>query len=171
MIFLDKINLIMKPVLFIFFYLSISLCFAQKNTFKLRDDQLRDIKKRTVFVNKYADSLNTYSCDNCKILPSFFYESNFDKKNTVNWLSMHLGVSLRKLIVDKITNSGLLKAVLKSKDKRLKKRTKIPKKIKLGDIVLPFQEYSTYDLVKYRLQELLNDDFLGKGASNYPKQQ
>ncbi len=160
----------MKSVLFIFLSLSVSLCHAQQNSFKLNDDQLRDIKKRIGFVNKYADSLNSYSCGNCKNIPPFFYEYDFDKKNTSNWLSMHLGISLRKIIIDKITNTNLLKAVIKSKDKRLKKRTKIPKKLKLGDIVLPFQEYSTYDLVKYRLQELLNETYLGKGASNYPKQ-
>ena len=38
----------------------------------------------------------------------------------------------------------------------------------MSDVIIPFQEYSTYILVKYRLQELWNEDSMGKDAINYP---
>lgn len=84
--------------------------------------------------------------------------------------SLHSNISLRKLIIDKIVNKKLLYAVLKSKDRRLRVHTKIPKKQYLGHINTPFQEYSTYTLVKWRLQELWNEDNIDMGASNYPKE-
>jgi hypothetical protein len=83
-------------------------------------------------------------------------------------ISMHASVSIRKLIIDRITNKKLLNAVLINKDKRLRKSTKIPKKSYMGHFVIPYQEYSTCELVKYRLQELMNGESMGKQATNYP---
>jgi hypothetical protein len=73
------------------------------------------------------------------------------------------------LIIDRITNTPLLEAFLRDKDRRLNKKKKVPKKTYMGHVVIPFQEYSTYELVKYRLQELMNEEIMGKGASNYKK--
>ena len=72
------------------------------------------------------------------------------------------------MIIDRLTNIPILEAVLKDRDRRLRKKKKVPKKSYLGHVVIPFQEYSTYELVKYRLQELMNERNMGKGASNYP---
>jgi len=142
-----------------------------QNTYKLRNNQVKERLRGLKFVKKMADSLNAYSCSDCKQLPNFFYDANFDREN--NWrmsTSLHSNISLRKLIIDKIVNKKLLYAVLKSKDRRLRVHTKIPKKQYLGHINTPFQEYSTYTLVKWRLQELWNEDNIDMGASNYPKE-
>ncbi|MFK5890124.1 MAG: hypothetical protein QM486_05275 [Flavobacteriaceae bacterium] len=160
----------MRKTFIIIFSFGFFLSFSQ-NTYELRKDEVKRRIRGLKFVNRMVDSLNSYSCNNCKELPRFFYETNFDRKNS--WImstSLHSYISLRKLIIDKIVNKKLLYAVLRSKDKRLRKSTKIPKKSYLGHINTPFQEYSTYSLVKFRLQELWNEDNIGMSASNYPKE-
>ena len=158
----------MRQYLVLFFGLFVSICFSQ-NSYELREDQLRTLKKGLDYVQKYADSLNNFECNNCKILPDFFYDYNFDKKNGYRVSSgLHSSVSIRKLIIDKINNESLLNAVLRTKDRRLKKRHKIPKRRAYTYVITPYQEYSTYKLVKFRLQELMNERNMGKRASNYP---
>jgi hypothetical protein len=156
----------MKKYIVWLFCLSMGYCFAQ-NPYKLREDQLRRIENREIYVNNYVDSLNSYNYLQLKKIPRFFYISNIDRQSSL-WIGLHQGISLRKLIIDRITNIPLLEAVLKDKDRRLRKKTKVPKKHYIGHVVIPFQEYSTYELVQYRLQELINEDIMGKGASNYP---
>ncbi len=163
----------MKKLLALLFGLSVSVCFTQ-NTWKLREDQLITLKEGFIYVQEYADSLNSFECNNCKVLPDFFYNYNFDRENSYRVSKgLHSSPSIRKLIIDKINNEPLLKAVIASKDRRLKKRHKIPKGRVKGRflnyyIITPFQEYSTYKLVEFRLEELMNERDIGKGASNYP---
>lgn len=157
----------MKKLLILFFGLSVSFCVSQ-NPYKLNQSQLRRLNNGIDNIQKYADSLNSFECANCKVLPDFFYNFNFDRENNSNWIGLHTSLSSRKLIIDKIDNESLLRAVLRSKDKRLRKRTKLPKKYYSGYVTIPFQEYSTLDLVKYRLLELENEENMGKKATNYP---
>lgn len=159
----------MKKSIIVFFCLSYSICFSQGKIYKLRDSQLRALHRGIEYVQKYSDSLNAYPSNKCKELPSFFYEYDFDINQGYRLSTgMHNSVSIRKLIIDKIVNVKLLYAVLRSRDKRLRKSTKIPRKQYMGDVIIPLQEYSTYKLVKYRIQELENEENMGKKASNYP---
>lgn len=104
------------------------------------------------------------------LYPVFFYEYDFDKKHGrhLSPHAFHGYVSIRKFIIDNINNIDLLYAVRRSKDKRLKKSNKIPRKIYRNTVIIHFQEYSTYELVKYRIEELRNEEERGLGASNYP---
>lgn len=158
----------MKNFLILFFGLFVSICFSQ-NTYELKEFELEELKRGLNYVQKYADSLNNFECDRCKVLPDFFYEHDFDRKSGYKIsTALHSSVSIRKLIIDKIDNEPLLNAVLRAKDKRLRKRTKLPRKHYMGYVPIPFQEYSMLELVKYRLQELMNEKNMGKRASNYP---
>lgn len=160
----------MKKLLYIIIYLSFSICFSQQDSIRPAGKaMLIKIKNRKEFVTEYVKKLNSYN-KNEKI-PTFFYEYNFDDKNKRYWVSRHSAISLRKLIIEKIDNKDLLKAVLKSKDRLIKKRKR--KKRERGYFVVfnnPFQEYSNYDLVKLRLEEIWNDDSMGKNVPNYPKE-
>jgi nucleoside permease NupC len=158
----------MKNYIILVFFLSVNYCFSQ-SLYKLRDVQMFKIKSGIEYVKKYSDSLNAVSTYGKK-KTNFFYQSNFDRKNGHRfYLNLHSSVSLRKLIIGRITNIKLLEAVLRDKNKFLKKKTKTPKKMYMGHVIIPFQEYSTYELVKYRLQELMNEKNMGKEASNYPR--
>ena len=161
----------MKTIVFVFFCIGIvSGSYSQEKEFELRENQIRAIEKRNDFVARYADSLNAFVYKKGIELPDFFYNYNFDKENRIGWIGLHTPISLRKLIIDKVTNVNLLEGVLFSNDKRTKKRFKIPKRQYMGDIFIPFQEYSTYDLVKYRLEEIANENNAGKRASNFPSE-
>ncbi|MET1260684.1 hypothetical protein ABV409_15155 [Flagellimonas sp. DF-77] len=158
----------MKKICLFLCGFSVLICFSQ-NEYELRESQLRRLKTGLDYIERYADSLNKFACNGCKVLPEFFYQYDFDKKNGHLIPSgLHSSVSLRKLIIDKIENESLLNAVVKNRNKNLRKRTKLPKNNYLGYVPIPFQEYSMKDLVKFRLQELMNEENMGKKATNYP---
>lgn len=117
-------------------------------------------ENRSIFVKSYADSLNQFNLNKKSKIPHFFLRYNFDNENSNFKTHMHDETSFRKLIIDKINNTELLRAVLKSKNKQLKKTVPLPKNSIYG--IKAFQEYSTYELVKYRLEELINEYSSGK---------
>lgn len=128
-----------------------------------RDQKIaRLIIERDLYVKKYIDSLNNYKVNkNCE-LPSFFVNPNFDKDfGNQFMLSMHRRVSLRKLIIDKLENYELMWCVVKSNDKRLKEKyTGRSKRFYLDYSKIPFEQYSTFELVDMRLDELENNKSL-----------
>ena len=145
----------MKKVIFILFSLMITNSYSQQGSIKpLKDSALKIIEKRTDFIDKYSDSLNEYNFEKEKKIPAFFLKYNFDRENSEYLTSMNDETSFRKLIIDKVDNIQLLRAVLLCKDRRLKKTIKLPKNTIYG--IKAFQGYSTYELVKYRVEELIN---------------
>ncbi|MFK7750391.1 MAG: hypothetical protein AB8B65_18510 [Kordia sp.] len=141
--------------------------YSQNDSIKpLGDRTIEVINRRTQFIQKYADSLNSYKPNNNK-LPCFFYRSNFDRENSELLTSVHDGTSLRKLIIDRVINIELLISVVESNSNKIKKK---PKKAKNASPygIIRFQDYSIYELAKYRLEELLNEYDMGKKAPNYP---
>ncbi len=145
----------MKKIIFILLTAIFSVGYSQQDSVKpLKDHSLKILEKREAFINKYSDSLNKYNIDGKNEIPVFFFEYNFDREHGEYLISINDETSFRKLIIDKIDNVQLLRAVLLYKDKRLKKTIKIPKKTIYG--IKPFQRYSTYELVRYRVEELIN---------------
>ena len=121
------------------------------------------IKERKAFVKKYVDSLNSYQVNDKCELPNFFITTDFDQKYGGQFmLSMHGRISLRKLIIDELDNYELMWCVMKSKDKRLQKKYNgRAKRFYLDYSKIPFEQFSTYELVDLRLDELENVKSLG----------
>lgn len=150
----------MKKTIFIILSFLVLNGYSQQNSVKpLGDRALQTIEKRNEYVKKYADSLNLFNYDKDEKIPTFFYRYNFDREHSQYRTSMNDETSFRKLIIDKVTNIELLRAVLQCRDKRLRKINKKSKKNMFG--VKAFQNYSTYDLVQYRVEELINENHSG----------
>ncbi|MDI9364940.1 MAG: hypothetical protein QM541_08310 [Flavobacterium sp.] len=92
----------------------------------------------------YADSLN--SLKNSDNLPSFVFNACFDNQ-PVYWTNLHTAISLRKMVLDSVTNKIALERL--SNDNRL---TDVCKSCK--DIKIPLLEKSFSELSKERLKEL-----------------
>ena len=120
-------------------------------------------QQRELFVQKYIDSLNglkvTQDCE----LPDFFTNSDFDQQYGSQFMhGMHGRISLRKFIIDELTNYNLMWCVVKSKDKRIHKKYKgKSKRFYLYKGKIPFEQYSTFELVDMRLDELENENHAG----------
>lgn len=159
----------MKKIIPLTVFLFTSICFSQQDSIRpLGELSIIKIKERREFVNEYVKRLNSYSYEKNKKIPEFFYKYHFDIENKRNWLNRHTATSLRKLIIDKINNVELLENVLKSRNRFIRKCKRVPKNPRNYEVIIPYQEYSTYDLVKLRLQQIINDQNMGKRASNYP---
>lgn len=160
-----------KSLIFIFLLFIAFNCFSQKDSIRpLGENEFINIEKRNKIIEDYVNQLNSFSYNDDEKIPAFFYEYDFDLINKRGWINRHTAISLRKLIIDKINNIELLEAVLEIKSTLIKKNKNIPKEPKNYEIIIPYQEYSTYKLVKLRLQEILNNKNMGKSASNYPKE-
>jgi hypothetical protein len=135
---------------------------AQKTDLKT-ERRNQKIEERKAFVKKYVDLLNIYKVNEDCELPNFFTTTDFDKKYGGQFmLGMHGRVSLRKLIIDELNNYELMWCVMNNKDKSLRKKyTGRPKRFYLDYSKIPFEQFSTYELVDLRLDELENAKSLG----------
>lgn len=116
-------------------------------------------------INIFADSLNFWSTGNK--LPEFLFEALLDlsvKVITHGDQKPEL-ISMRKAIFDRVVNEMTLKAIIESKDKRLDDRYN-PKELESiqenhpsihGETYpdLPYMKYSTRELAKRRLSDLI----------------
>ena len=118
---------------------------------------------RNLFIERYADSLNNLKVQIDCELPEFFTNSNFDKEYGQQFMhGMHAPISLRKFIIDKLTNYNLMWCVVQSKDKRIRKKYKgKSKRFYLNQTKIPFEQYSTFELIDLRLDELENENHAG----------
>jgi len=113
------------------------------------------IEQREEFISKTADSLNHIAVSENFKIPNLFLNPEFDFEiGQKFWTSGHSAISIRKLIIDKINNMSLIDFILQSKDKRLFKTTKQPEGLYLD---IPFRKYSTFEIVKFRREEVLNN--------------
>ena len=149
----------MKYILIITFLVLSTSCYSQR--FEWQYDKM---KERDGYVIKMADSLNSMNVEygKCTNVPVFFTDSDFDRTiGNKYWLSSHASISLRKLIIDKIDNRALLDCVLKSNNKELHIKLEIPDRTNLYQGSIPYQHFSTYDLVSLRIEELENVKRMG----------
>ncbi len=121
--------------------------------------------ERESFVNEYVEMLNGLvieNYENCD-LPEFFTNPNFDHQYGSQFMhGMHGRISLRKFIIDRLTNYNLMWCVVQSKDKRIRKKYKgKSKRFYLDYSKIPFEQYSTFELVDMRLDELENESNAG----------
>ena len=93
----------------------------------------------------YADSLNFLVKTDS--LPSFVFNPCFDNK-PIFWKSLHSAVSLRKMILDNVTNKVVLERLYKNN------KLKIICIISSKEIEIPLSEKSFSELSKERLKEL-----------------
>jgi hypothetical protein len=113
---------------------------------------------RFLLMDSIVNSLNNYNVDECIEIPEFFKEYDFDIKiGSKFWVSPQSAVSLRKLILGEVNNYQLLKCVLNSNDVNIKKINTISTDSLSQENQIPFQEYSTYELVKLRVEEIENN--------------
>ena len=108
----------------------------------INSNTFRDIDK---FILLYADSINKCPLNDSAV-PSFLYENNFDLK-PLYWQGMHKPISLRYLILQKVSSTKILDLIINKGGYRLKI-------LPLTDSPVPFRKYSFYDLMIYRLNEL-----------------
>jgi len=121
----------------------------------------KKVQEREIFIAKYVDSLNSYeNKGNCK-LPYFFTSENFDQKHGAKyWVTMHSSISIRKLIIDRINNYDLLWCVKDSENPKV--RIKDTSKIRCLYCKIPFDQFSTQELVEFRIDALMNKRHLYK---------
>lgn len=135
---------ILKMTLIAFFLIINSLMLLAQQKPKKNND-FRNIEQ---FIKLYSDSIN-----NCfkkdSVIPVFLYNSNFDLK-PLYWAGMHKPVSLRYLVIQKITNTEVLDFIIENGD------TALLKGLSKTDSPLPFRKYSFFDLILYRMSELRN---------------
>ncbi len=159
-----KMKFLLKILIFSLLLLIFHSCNAQK---KLDEYQLRKIKERDLFIKNISDTLNLYHDKDCE-LPIFFLFVEYDRLiGSKYWLSMHATISIRKLIIDNITNRHLLNCVVNSENQEIKKHIPIPTNASFTYNRIPYQEYSTFELVKLRIEELEN--IQKKGLGNVPQ--
>jgi len=133
---------------------------AQKKDWRAEQMAKKELD-REAFVAKYVDSLNTYKNSGSCELPYFFTSQEFDQKHGSKfWLGMHASISVRKLIIDRIDNYELLWCVEKSKDPRV--HAKNTSEARCLYCKIPFDQFSTHELVLLRLDELMNINHLQK---------
>jgi hypothetical protein len=119
---------------------------------------------RAVYIEKIAYSLNILDVKyrDCPEVPEFFIDSDFDRTVGHKFLlSNHAPISLRKLIIDKITNRVVLDCILKSKIPELFVKFEVPDRTNLSKGSIPYQHFSTYDLAALRVEELVNIKRIG----------
>ena len=121
--------------------------------------------ERELFVNEYIKKLNNLvieNYENCE-LDEFFTNPNFDYQYGSQFMhGMHGRISLRKLIIDKLTNYNVMWCVVKSNNKRIHEKYEgKSKRFYLDYSKIPFEQFSTYELVDMRLDELENEKNAG----------
>ncbi|RAJ00509.1 hypothetical protein LX64_04216 [Chitinophaga skermanii] len=94
----------------------------------------------------YVDSINNafYKSE----IPAFLLDTQLDYKFRSLWISPHLALSIRKQIINRVSNCHPLRLILESKEPLYKKQ---PLR---EDVTLPYGNKSIYDFVKERLYQL-----------------
>ena len=93
----------------------------------------------------YADSLNLLPANSP--LPAFIYNERFDLYKLC-WPSLHEPISLRQIVVNKVTNKSVIERILKDENPLLRKICDY------DEFELPEIEKSWYELFSLRYAEL-----------------
>lgn len=103
------------------------------------------------FLLEHADSIDNIKNNK---LPAFIFEPNFDMEWVGYWPTFHNPISLRKMIIEKVTDCGNLKKIADSKNSNLDVK---PIDVKSNnDLVnyLPFNDQTTRSLIHARMKAL-----------------
>lgn len=129
---------------------------ANNNTIQKQDSIVMDdtslIKSKdssvlNLFVRKYADSLDGISKGGT--IPVFLQDAQFDYHNTGVFSPFHSPISLRKMIINNVTECNSLKTIINSENKTYKKKPG-----KSEGIDVEYSNLSFVDLALKRYQEL-----------------
>jgi hypothetical protein len=93
----------------------------------------------------YSDSLNNLKEDSP--LPAFLYNERFDIWRLC-WPNLHEPVSLRLIVINKVTNKSVIERILKDDSPLLRKVSDF------SELPLPEVEKSWYELFRLRYAEL-----------------
>jgi hypothetical protein len=93
----------------------------------------------------FSDSLNNLSMSSS--LPAFIYNECFDLQHLL-WPDFHHPISLRQMVVSKVTNKAVIEKILKDENPRLRKICDY------DELSVPEIGKSFYDLFKVRYAEL-----------------
>lgn len=107
-------------------------------------------EERAKRLGVYVDSINAYDHG---ALPSFLDDPCFDW-NVSLWESFHSPVSLRWMVLSKVSNKNALKAILANKDRRLKLVCSRQKDKVYPFLTVDMIEQSTYKLIQKRYRQL-----------------
>lgn len=121
-------------------------------------------------IDSIAVSLNNYTIEDCIEVPAFFKDYDFDiSVGSRYWMSNQSAVSLRKVILEKVENLDLLKCVLNLNDVKISQISSNDVDSSNNPLKIPFQEYSTIELVKFRVEEIENNRKLSIGLFGQEK--
>lgn len=93
----------------------------------------------------FADSLNNLTTENS--LPSFLYNECFDVKK-MYWPNLHQPISLRQMVVSKVTNKAVIEKILKDESPFLRDTCDYQ------EFAVPEIGKSFYELFRLRYAEL-----------------
>lgn len=102
----------------------------------------------------YSDSLNNLTDE--AALPAFIFDECFDYKPML-WPDMHHAISLRQMVVKKVTNRLAIQRILQDDNPLLHKVCDAE-----GEIEVPDGDKSFYELFRLRYAELQEDEEIGK---------
>jgi len=156
-----KMNSKFKKIGFLltFVVVSYNFCFSQNNQSSdslLYERKSKKIKwysvedYRAAYTNKIILELNNWKTGDT--LHNFLYDINLDSRQIGYWWGPHNPFSLRKYIFDYLVNVDLLELII-SKESIFNSK---PIKQGENDPPIPYNEFSNYELAKYRIEELKN---------------
>ncbi|GAA3968853.1 hypothetical protein [Mucilaginibacter dorajii] len=108
------------------------------------------IKQRHDKINAYADSINSYISGK---LPDFLFDECFDWQKSF-WPDLHSAVSVRWEILEKVHNQRALKAILNTRNKKLKRICDHKSDKVYPYLSVPMIEKSFYQLIQRRYKQI-----------------
>jgi hypothetical protein len=147
-----------KWVILLLFLFATKISYAQIDRFDaVRDSVVVSVglhidfaEERAKELRLYVDSLNNYESG---ALPKFVTNPCFDWSVWL-WESFHSPVSLRWMILARVSSKKALKALLASEDKRLKLVCSRQKDKVYPYLTVDMIEQSTYKLIQKRIRQL-----------------
>jgi len=144
----------MKLIIICILLFNVQLLFAQHIPDSIRskiDFKTMDFKEENEKeLHSYIDSINSYTKGP---LPNFLADECFDWRSYL-WNGLHSPVSLRWIILTKVSNKKALKAILDRNDKRLKQVCGRKHDKVYPYLSVPMIEMSFYQLIQKRYKQL-----------------
>lgn len=122
---------------------------SSETTYTISDSTIFDTTSsvKDIFIQGYADSIN--KAETINELPEFLKNSQFDFDMSGLISPIHHPISLRNLIMKKVTNCNSLKLIIKSNEPLYKNKPSNE-----HEIELELFQYSFYDFALARIKEL-----------------
>jgi hypothetical protein len=124
---------------------NINIQYSGDSTFVIRNGPTNPFKAYELLLKAFSDSIIQF--DTSGIVPIFLRDTYLDINYRMS--SFHVNESIRKRLIDSITNVNLLNAIIDSKDPIYQQ---IPSELKPAN--LPFEDMSTMELILIRKKEI-----------------